>query len=221
MIKRLARADDLDDMVTQVMSAACAMTVNCARCHDHKLDPISQEEYFALTAVFAGVKRGERETDRGEVQRLAGEAQQLQSDIAAAKQRLATIENSGLSLADMAGGGDGTGNGAKDGGLNPGTGKSQPEKAGLVEGVKVNTLSEVAGAFVDSVVIPDGDGGVEIPVSTAGDKVRGIPKTSGAAWDADPQWTRECTKVDGNRRRGFSCGRSFAARSACECRDYL
>ena len=63
VLKRLARADDLDDMVTQVMTAACGVTVNCARCHDHKLDPISQREYYALTAVFAGVKRGERDVD--------------------------------------------------------------------------------------------------------------------------------------------------------------
>ncbi len=53
-IKRLARADDLDDMVTQVLTATCGITINCARCHNHKLDPIAQREYYQLTAVFAG-----------------------------------------------------------------------------------------------------------------------------------------------------------------------
>ncbi|WP_020474305.1 PSD1 and planctomycete cytochrome C domain-containing protein [Zavarzinella formosa] len=60
VLKRLARADDLDDMVTQVLTAACGVTINCARCHDHKLDPISQKEYYQLLSVFAGVKRGNR-----------------------------------------------------------------------------------------------------------------------------------------------------------------
>jgi mono/diheme cytochrome c family protein len=60
VLKRLARADDLDDMVTQVISGACGVTINCARCHDHKLDPISQKEYYSLISVFAGAKRGDR-----------------------------------------------------------------------------------------------------------------------------------------------------------------
>jgi hypothetical protein len=37
-----------------------ALTVNCARCHNHKFDPISQRDYYAMKAVFAGVQHGER-----------------------------------------------------------------------------------------------------------------------------------------------------------------
>ena len=50
-------------MVTQTMSALRASTANCARCHDHKFDPISQEDYYSLQAVFAGVGKGEIEYD--------------------------------------------------------------------------------------------------------------------------------------------------------------
>jgi mono/diheme cytochrome c family protein len=50
---------DRDDMVTQTMSTFASATVHCARCHDHKFDPISQEDYFALQAVFAGVGKGD------------------------------------------------------------------------------------------------------------------------------------------------------------------
>jgi hypothetical protein len=39
------------------------MTVHCARCHDHKFDPISQEDYYGLQAVFAGVDRADRVYD--------------------------------------------------------------------------------------------------------------------------------------------------------------
>jgi len=42
----------LDDMVSATGSAFLALTVECARCHDHKLDPITTEEYYRLTAVF-------------------------------------------------------------------------------------------------------------------------------------------------------------------------
>jgi hypothetical protein len=50
---------DRDDIVTQTMSTFTSTTVHCARCHDHKFDPITQEDYYALQAVFAGVGRGD------------------------------------------------------------------------------------------------------------------------------------------------------------------
>jgi hypothetical protein len=54
---------DRDDMVSTVMSSFVSMTVHCARCHDHKFDPISQQDYYGLQAVFAGVERAERSYD--------------------------------------------------------------------------------------------------------------------------------------------------------------
>ncbi|MBL8889053.1 MAG: PSD1 domain-containing protein [Planctomycetaceae bacterium] len=50
---------DRDDLVTQVCGSFLSTTANCARCHAHKFDPISQQDYFALQAVFAGVLKGE------------------------------------------------------------------------------------------------------------------------------------------------------------------
>lgn len=50
---------DRDDLVTQTMSAFVSTTANCARCHAHKFDPISQEDYYALQAVFSGVLKGD------------------------------------------------------------------------------------------------------------------------------------------------------------------
>jgi len=47
-------------MVTTVLSTFASATVHCARCHDHKFDPISQVEYYSLQAVFAGVDRANR-----------------------------------------------------------------------------------------------------------------------------------------------------------------
>jgi hypothetical protein len=52
------RADDLDDLITATGTAFLGLTVNCARCHDHKFDPITQRDYYGLQAVFAGVFHG-------------------------------------------------------------------------------------------------------------------------------------------------------------------
>jgi hypothetical protein len=45
------------------MSTFASATVHCARCHDHKFDPITQEDYYALQAVFAGVGKGDLSFD--------------------------------------------------------------------------------------------------------------------------------------------------------------
>jgi len=58
--KEKTRVLDRDDMVASTMSTFCSMTAHCARCHDHKFDPIPQKDYYRLQAVFAGVERGDR-----------------------------------------------------------------------------------------------------------------------------------------------------------------
>jgi hypothetical protein len=50
---------DRDDMLTQTMAAFVSTTANCARCHAHKFDPIAQEDYYALQAVFSGIVKGD------------------------------------------------------------------------------------------------------------------------------------------------------------------
>lgn len=57
---------DRDDMLTQTMAAFVSSTANCARCHAHKFDPISQEDYYALQAVFAGIVKGDIRYDADE-----------------------------------------------------------------------------------------------------------------------------------------------------------
>lgn len=54
---------DRDDMVSAVGNTFLGMTIQCARCHDHKFDPISQEEYYSLQAVFSGVDKANRAFD--------------------------------------------------------------------------------------------------------------------------------------------------------------
>lgn len=60
---RSAQNLDRDSMVSTAVGTFQSLTVHCARCHDHKFDPISQREYYALQAVFAGVDRANRPFD--------------------------------------------------------------------------------------------------------------------------------------------------------------
>lgn len=57
---KIARNLDRDDMVTSTMNTFCSVTVQCARCHNHKFDPITQEHYYSLQSVFAALDRSDR-----------------------------------------------------------------------------------------------------------------------------------------------------------------
>jgi hypothetical protein len=62
--KEKTRLIDRDDMVTNAAGTFLSLTVGCARCHDHKFDPIPTRDYYRLQAVFAGVERGPRALPR-------------------------------------------------------------------------------------------------------------------------------------------------------------
>ena len=79
------RADELHDMVSTTGSAFLGLTVGCARCHNHKFDPISQVDYYSLKAVFAGVQHGERALKPADFD-------QREPQIARAKTELAEVE---------------------------------------------------------------------------------------------------------------------------------
>ncbi len=57
---KIARHLDRDDMAANTMGTFCSITVHCAQCHNHKFDPISQEDYYSLQAVFAALDRTDR-----------------------------------------------------------------------------------------------------------------------------------------------------------------
>lgn len=57
---QVARYLDRDDMVSNTLNSFASVTIQCARCHNHKSDQITQDHYFGLQSVFAAVDRAER-----------------------------------------------------------------------------------------------------------------------------------------------------------------
>ena len=51
----LAHYDGLDGIISTTGQVVLGMTINCARCHDHKVDPIPQTDYYRLLAFFQDV----------------------------------------------------------------------------------------------------------------------------------------------------------------------
>ncbi|MDP1590663.1 MAG: DUF1549 and DUF1553 domain-containing protein, partial [Prosthecobacter sp.] len=51
------RADQLDDVISTTSSVFLGLTVGCARCHDHKTDPLLQRDYYSLLAIFNGTEK--------------------------------------------------------------------------------------------------------------------------------------------------------------------
>jgi Protein of unknown function (DUF1553)/Protein of unknown function (DUF1549)/Planctomycete cytochrome C len=60
---KIARHLDRDDMVGNAMGTFTSLTAQCAQCHNHKFDPITQEDYYSLQAVFAAVDRADKKYD--------------------------------------------------------------------------------------------------------------------------------------------------------------
>jgi cytochrome c553 len=57
---KIARHLDRDDMVANTIGTFTSVTVHCAQCHNHKFDPITQEDYYSLQAVFAALDRADK-----------------------------------------------------------------------------------------------------------------------------------------------------------------
>ena len=98
--RAITREDELEDLIGVVGQTFLGLTINCARCHAHKFDPISHEEYYRIKSVFEGVKHGERSIASDEDKRaLEQRRQAAQQAVAKANERLEAIESIGRQAA--------------------------------------------------------------------------------------------------------------------------
>ncbi len=103
-----ARFDEYDDLVTTTSQAFMALTLNCARCHDHKIDPLTQKDYYSMVALLRDVTSY---ADRGDQQSnnqldLDAEVGKQYEEVQAAKRetehRMREIEQAAIVKMDAA-----------------------------------------------------------------------------------------------------------------------
>jgi mono/diheme cytochrome c family protein len=95
---KIARHLDRDDMVANTIGTFASVTVQCAQCHAHKFDPVSQEDYYSLQAVFAAIDRDDHRFDAD-----PSVARQRQELIASRATHTATLASINTAIAKAAG----------------------------------------------------------------------------------------------------------------------
>lgn len=104
------RADQMDEMIRATSEAFLGVTLGCARCHDHKFDPLTSRDYYALYATFAGTVHGPREVAtaatreeraarvrplEAERDRIGAQIETLERELMARAQQLAAAASAG------------------------------------------------------------------------------------------------------------------------------
>ena len=79
---RQARADRMDEIMQTVGASMLGVTMSCARCHNHKFDPISIQDYYSMTAVFQDIEFGSRFPEFSEEHPRKTKANEIWKDIA-------------------------------------------------------------------------------------------------------------------------------------------
>ncbi|MCE2827394.1 MAG: DUF1553 domain-containing protein [Verrucomicrobium sp.] len=94
--RAITREEEMDDLVSVVTQTFLGLTVNCARCHDHKFDPIPLADYYRVKAVFDGVRHGDRPIEGAEdIHRREARKEALRQEIRREERRIAAIEARG------------------------------------------------------------------------------------------------------------------------------
>jgi hypothetical protein len=92
-MRAVVRQDQLEDQVGTVCQTFLGLTANCARCHDHKFDPIAQREYYQIASALSGVHHGERDLPANYVREQAAVFDQTcDRRIAEIKKQIEAIE---------------------------------------------------------------------------------------------------------------------------------
>ena len=88
----LKRYDVVDDQIDVTAKAFLGLTVTCARCHDHKFDPIATKDYYQMAAIFASTSELRRRRNRRSDSDAAGPAGRIRSLQEAVERTTTTLE---------------------------------------------------------------------------------------------------------------------------------
>ena len=80
------------DITDTVGETLLGTTIGCARCHNHKFDPIAMTDYYAVVACFAGVQHGERAVKPGNSAELQAKADALRRELGPIERQLAQFD---------------------------------------------------------------------------------------------------------------------------------
>jgi hypothetical protein len=98
--RAITREEEMEDLVSVVGQTFLGVTIHCARCHDHKFDPVPIEDYYRVKAVFDGVRHGDRSIEGSAEQKARETAKQLRTrELAEARERVQRIEGIGAGRA--------------------------------------------------------------------------------------------------------------------------
>jgi hypothetical protein len=91
-LQLMQRADELSDMVNTTGTAFLATTMGCAKCHNHKFDPITQTDFYAMQSVFSGVQHADRPIKSPEFAAQEKKAAELRQKLAPLLTKLAEYQ---------------------------------------------------------------------------------------------------------------------------------
>lgn len=91
-LQLMQRADELSDMVNTAGTTFLATTMICAKCHNHKFDPVTQTDFYAMQAIFSGVQHGDRPIKDSRYAAQEKKADELRQKLAPVTTKLAEYQ---------------------------------------------------------------------------------------------------------------------------------
>ena len=95
----MQRQDELADLINTTGTAFLGLTIGCARCHDHKFDPVTQKDFYSLQAIYAGVQFGERPIPSEQTPEKLQRLKHIDSALASIKPYLETLKDTAQKVA--------------------------------------------------------------------------------------------------------------------------
>jgi hypothetical protein len=91
-LQLMQRADELSDMVNATGTTFLGLTLGCAKCHNHKFDPITQTDFYAIQSIFSGVQHGDRPIRPADFEDKQKKIRELEQQLAPLTAKLASFQ---------------------------------------------------------------------------------------------------------------------------------